>query len=180
MGHCGTYIIYHHLLGPCTPTLPSGSKYLSKACKNIVPDRCCVPFFFLSHSHSFLFAASSFYFKSQLWRWMCWHVAQDKLPLPQHPLKSSPICYLAEVCDMYIFFFLQGTNIVLTVSGKQHNGIRGKNTYIMCNTKPELIKIFFKKVSISLLRFYSCCVNGVDYFLHKKQRNLKVPFINVF
>lgn len=61
--------------------------------------------FFLSHSHSFLFAASSFHFKSQLWRWMCWHVAQDKLPLPQPPLKlSSPICYLAEGCDMYILF----------------------------------------------------------------------------
>lgn len=41
--------------------------------------------FFLSHSHSFLFAASSFHFKSQLWRWMSWHVAQDKLPLPQPP-----------------------------------------------------------------------------------------------
>lgn len=105
--HCGTYIIYHHLLGPCTPTPPSGSKYLSKACKNIVPDRCCVPFFFLSFflilTH---FCLQPLHFISNP---SCGDGCVGMLHKTNcrchNPLKlSSPICYLAEGCDTYILF----------------------------------------------------------------------------
>lgn len=104
--HCGTYIIYHHLLGPCAPTPPSGSKYLSKACKNIVLDRCCVPFFFLSFSFSLISVCSLFILfqipavETDVLACCARQIATATTPLEL----SSPICYLAEGCDMYILF----------------------------------------------------------------------------